>query len=190
MVTAYEKKAGAKLTFKEKPKLFVKKPVYRPRLPRKPRDSTPAPKPQRRRIPVAIEKDEEEVDYKEELPEDRLAKIHEMTAKPRKLSLNQTNRITRKRRHLLFMNPGETVIQNGILSFVRNTPLPAWARPFRQNLRYNRSTARLMWFDKENTTGLPFALFDDKRSGKEIIFRSQRTLHYPAHYRKALQIVG
>ena len=28
MVTAYEKRAGAELTHKEKPKLYVKKPVY------------------------------------------------------------------------------------------------------------------------------------------------------------------
>ena len=161
MVTAYEKKADAELTFKEKKKLFVKKPIYRPRLPRAPRAATPAPRAPPRVPPRApkkktrrertreiislIEDDEDEVDYKKEdlaeSPQDRLAKIYEM--KPQEQQQRRvSNRITRKRRHLLFMNPGETVIQNCILSFVRNTPLPA-SRPFRQNLRYNRSTARL-----------------------------------------------
>jgi hypothetical protein len=130
-----------------------------------------------REIISLIEDDEDEVDYKKEdlaeSPQDRLAKIYEM--KPQEQQQRRiSNRITRKRRHLLFMNPGETVIQNCILSFVRNTPLPAWARPFRQNLRYDRSTARLMWYDTENTAGLPFALFYDKRDAVKKLYFDPR----------------
>ena len=53
MVTAYEKRAGAELTYKEKPKLYVKKPVYRPRLPKKPRQIPrykPPPRPRQRAV--------------------------------------------------------------------------------------------------------------------------------------------
>mgnify|MGYP000253482221 CR=1 FL=1 len=177
MVTAYEKRAGAEVTHQEKPKLYVKKPVYRPRLP-KARTRAPKPRykpPARARPKPRIVRDEEEIDYPDEkqseIPdsaEDRLSKIYEM--KPKKQQpTNRTNNITRKRRHLLFMNPGETVIMNCILSFTQNRPLPAWARPFRQNLRYNRNIAKLSWIDSENPGGLPFALFHDKRDGKRYI---------------------
>ena len=185
MVTAYEKRAGAELTHKEKPKLYVKKPVYRPRLPKartrapKPRPIQPRAKPRRKQIPRIV-RDEQEIDYPDEkqseIPdsaEDRLSKIYEM--KPKKQQpTNRTNNITRKRRHLLFMNPGETVIMNCILSFTQNRQLPAWARPFRQNLRYNRNIAKLIWIDSENPGGLPFALFHDKRDAVKKLYFDPR----------------
>merc|ERR1711964_701380 len=100
-------------THKEKPKLYVKKPVYRPRLPAKPK-AKPKParsRPRRASTPAPrIVRDEQEIDYPDEkqseIPdsaEDRLSKIYEM--KPKKHQpTNRTNNITRKRRHLLFMN--------------------------------------------------------------------------------------
>ena len=212
MVTAYEKRAGAELTYKEKPKLYVKKPVYRPRLPKKPRQIPrykPPPRPRQRAVQprqrpsssqprvryhtparaaraatpaprARIVQDEHEIDYPEEKQavvrdsaDNRLSRIYEMQAKKQQQP-KRTSKITRKRRHLLFMNPGEQVIMNCILSFTQNRQLPAWARPFRQNLRYNRNSAQLIWIDSENPRGLPFALFHDKRDAVKTLYFDPR----------------
>ena len=63
---------------------------------------------------------------------------------------------------------------NCILSFTQNRQLPAWARPFRQNLRYNRNSAQLIWIDSENPRGLPFALFHDKRDAVKTLYFDPR----------------
>ena len=218
MVTAYEKRAGAELTYKEKPKLYVKKPVYRPRLPKKPRQIPrykPPPRPRQRAVQprqqrpstsssqprvryhtparaaraatpaprARIVQDEHEIDYPEEKQavvrdsaDNRLSRIYEMQAKKQQQA-KRTSKITRKRRHLLFMNPGEQVIMNCILSFTQNRQLPAWARSFRQNLRYNRNSAQLIWIDSENPRGLPFALFHDKRDAVKTLYFDPEKLY-------------
>ena len=178
MVTAYEKKAGAELTYKPKQKLYVPKPIYRKRLPPAPRPKF-VPRKLRPKL-TEIERDELEIDYKQEevrteseTAEVRLAKIREMKPVKRK-PRNRTNKITRKRRHLLFMNPGETSVQVCILSFVNNKPLPAWAVPFRQNLRFNKNIGRLIWIDTEHPMGIPFALFQDKRDAVKKLYFDPR----------------
>ena len=85
----------------------------------------------------------------------------------------QTNQISKKRRHLLFLNPGDGVLQKGIMSFLNSQPLPPWAVPFARNLRYDRVKGRLLWIE-EGSRPLPLGFSFDKRSAVKRLYFDPR----------------
>ena len=89
---------------------------------------------------AVIERDEQQVDYAFESASERKRRIDTMDRRVLKAD-PQTNQISKKRRHLLFLNPGDGVLQKGIMSFLNSQPLPPWAVPFARNLRYDRVKA-------------------------------------------------
>ena len=89
-----------------------------------------------------IERDEKQVDYYVESAQERADRIENMDRKVIKAD-PQTNNISKKRRHLLFLNPGDGVLQRTIMSFLNNQPLPAWAVPFAKHLFFPRRGAYL-----------------------------------------------
>ena len=134
----------------QKKKLFQTKP--------------PKPKKVKKRLvrkPAQIEIDEKEVDFDFAQMEDAQGRVDRIVgAEPQKKQVPQGgNQISRKRKHLLFMNPGDVPIQAAMVALNNNQPLPAWARPFRSQL--GMANGRLTW-SEQNVT-LPFAYKHDKR---------------------------
>ena len=67
--------------------------------------------------------------------------------------------LSKRRKQLLFMNPGEKPIMAATYALARGGPLPAWTTPFRWNL-YLRGNE--LWF-RDQHVDLPMALPDEKR---------------------------
>ena len=134
----------------QKKKLFKAKP--------------PKPKKVKKKLyrkPAQIEIDEKEVDFDFAQMEDAQGRVDRIVgAEPQKKQVPPGgDQISRKRKHLLFMNPGDVPIQAAMVALNNNRPLPAWARPFRYQL--GMSNGRLTW--SENNVTLPFAFQHDKR---------------------------
>ena len=134
-----------------------RKPLYRKRLEKKKKIIDLAPKPKKIKTReildrddeklAVIERDEKQVDYAFESASERKRRIETMDRRVLKAD-PQTNQISKKRRHLLFLNPGDGVLQKGIMSFLNSQPLPPWAVPFARNLRYDRVKGRLLWIEE------------------------------------------
>ena len=139
--------------------LFNPQRLFRKRIPRV------QPKKMRlRRIPSRIERDEEGVDFPElqaqsESAQGRLERFIQQQPRKRKEFMPRTP-LSKKRKHLLFMNPGDDPIQAAILAISRQQPLPAWAAFFRDQLLVKGGT--LFW-KEDGLPELPFALREEKR---------------------------
>ena len=119
-----------------------------------------------------IEQDEKEVDFDRaemESAQDRVDRImkHE---KPKSSSASLKVPLSRPRKHLLFMNPGDVPVGAAITSIAYNTPLPAWTHPFRNFLSVNGG--KLIW--TEFGKALPFALKNEKRSAVKRLYFDPR----------------
>ena len=77
-----------------------------------------------------IERDEKQVDYYVESAQERADRIQNMDRKVLKAD-SQTNQISKKRRHLLFLNPGDGVLQRTIMSFLNNVTVCIFAQRVR-----------------------------------------------------------
>ena len=144
----------------QKKKLFQKK--------------VPRPKPRKLyRKPAAIEIDEKEIDFDLAEMEDAQGRVDRIVAEPGapKPIPQGGDNISRKRKHLLFMNPGDAPIQAAMVSLNNNQPLPAWASPFRNQL--GMSNGRLTWREQEGTI-LPFAFKHDKRRAVKKLYFDPR----------------
>ena len=136
--------------------VYRDKKMFRKKLPKKKAIKLPPKKKKRQVIDLTgdrddeklsvIERDEKQVDYYVESAQERADRIQNMDRKVLKAD-PQTNQISKRRRHLLFLNPGDGVLQRTIMSFLNNDPLPAWAVPFAKHLRYNRDKGRLIWVE-------------------------------------------
>jgi len=136
-------------------------------------------------MPAQIEIDEKEVDFDYAQNEDAQGRVDRIVgAEPQKKPVPQGgNQISRKRKHLLFMNPGDAPIQAAMVALNNNQPLPAWALPFRSQL--GMANGRLTW-SEQNVT-LPFAYQHDKR---REVKKPKGTRHDPPDRVQTLQKVG
>ena len=169
-----------------KQKKIVKLPPKKPKKKRTVIDLTKEPKkksaPRREIIDLTddrddeklaeIERDEKEVDYYFESAKERAERIEKMDRQVTKAD-PQTNNISKKRRHLLFLNPGDGVLQRGIMSFLNDQPLPPWAVPFAKNLRYDRNKGRLIWVED----GAAGVLLRQTRGREAAVLRPAGTEH-------------
>ena len=92
-----------------------------------------------------------------EEPQER---VERMLSEPVKKKLRKNRRFyetdfSKKRKHLLFMNPGSQKIKEAHSALASNSELPVWAQPFREHLRLEKG--RLMFED------LPMATNEEKR---------------------------
>ena len=141
-----------------------------------------------------IERDEQAVDFPE------LAAMHENAPSRIRRFANQAPRsntpalrrdirphlpLTKKRKHLLFMNPGDRPIQAAILAISRQDPLPAWANFFKNNLLLKNGilylkggdlTQELASFPKATVHRLP-------RFYKEEFFETKSVVHLPIKFK-------
>ena len=165
--------------------VYRPKPLFRKKLPKKKKViQVPPPRKKKKKREVidltndddekraVIEVDEGEVDFAPESAQERAKRIQSMDRRVLKAD-PQTNNISKKRRHLLFLNPGDGVLQQGIMSFLNNQPLPAWAVPFARNLRYNRVKGRLLWVE-EGSRPLPLGFSFDKRHAVKRLYFDPR----------------
>ena len=140
----------------QKKKLFQKKPEK--------------PKPKKlKRFKAKIEQDEKEVDFPD-TPDQRVDRILKVPEKDIKATARLTQDISRPRKHLLFMNPGDVPIHTAVQALANNQPLPAWAAPFRNQL--GLANGRLTWTEPSGT--LPFALVEDKRRAVKKLYFDPR----------------
>ena len=107
---------------------------------------------------------EEDLDYDSEekqatvTPAGRVKAITDATeSKPRKSGRHplEPEAVSRKRKHLLFMNPGTEKILDCVRAVNANETLPVWAQPFRKHLSVDGTT---LYFDN-----LPMATKEQKR---------------------------
>ena len=92
-----------------------------------------------------------------EEPQERVERV---LSEPVKKKLRKNRRFyetdfSKKRKHLLFMNPGSQKIKEAHSALASNSELPVWAQPFREHLRLEKG--RLMFED------LPMATNEEKR---------------------------
>ena len=59
------------------------------------------------------------------------------------------------------------------MSFLNNDPLPAWAVPFANYLRYNRDKGRLIWVE-DGARPLPLGFSFDKRQAVKRLYFDPR----------------
>ena len=127
-----------------------------------------------------IEQDEAEIDYSVAEMESAQGILDQpKKKKPKKKdgkSLVDTIKrypMSRKRKHLLFMNPGDFPVQTAILAITRGNPLPAWARPFRDRISVNQGV--LYWTTTGNAAvRLPFLMKDEKRHAVKRLYFDPR----------------
>ena len=92
------------------------------------------------------------INVKIEEPQERVERILTEPVK-KKLKKNRQfyeNTFSKKRKHLLFMNPGTKKIKEAMDALTNNTELPPWALPFRENLHMEKG--RLMFDDLRMAT--------------------------------------
>mgnify|MGYP000025544517 CR=1 FL=1 len=102
---------------------------------------------------------EEEPDYdsdekRAEVRVDKITKAHVKKEKTRRHPL-EPEAVSRKRKHLLFMNPGTQKILECVKAANAGETLPVWAQPFRKHLSVEGNT---LYFDN-----LPMATQEQKR---------------------------
>ena len=77
--------------------------------------------------------------------------------------------MSEKRKHLLFMNPGDVPIKEAIRALSQNTELPVWTTPFRDQLVLKGGR---LYFD-----GLPMATKREKRHAvKKLYFDPKESI--------------
>ena len=75
--------------------------------------------------------------------------------------------ISGKRRHLLFMNPGDKPIQQAVEAMFYGRPMPAWTKNLRNYLRLD--SGRLMWHE-EGYPPLPLWTKEEKRDNVKLLY--------------------
>ena len=162
-------KPKPKVKPKPKEKNFQPIKKFRPRL-------KPKPKGPRREIvrqkagPLPkIEQDEKDVDFD---PEDRVARIvaKKKAAKP----TEPGRKVSRVRRQLLFMLPGDEKILLALFAVKNGTALPGWARRYKRYLRVEGG--RLHWVedDKGGVLKLPFGTKEELRTHVKKLYFDPR----------------
>ena len=99
-----------------------------------------------------IQEKDSGLNVKIEEPQERVKRVLTEPVK-KKLKQNRQfyeNTFSKKRKHLLFMNPGTKKIKEAMDALTNNTELPSWAAPFRENLRMEKG--RLMFDDLRMAT--------------------------------------
>ena len=144
---------------------FRKKRLFRPKLaPQKPRIPKELVR-VRSDPPSRIERDEDVIEMIDLTGEERIARVVDRRVEKQ----NPIKRIPRiaamsdRRKHLLFMNPGDEKIMEAAYALAQGGFPPKWAQPFRRYLVVR--SGRLHW--RENDRGgvleLPFATTAEKR---------------------------
>ena len=115
--------------------------------------------------PSAIEQDEKEIDFIDLTGDDRVERI--IQKKPPKKNQKKLqegilskNLISKKRKHMLFINPGDEKIYLAGMAVLNGTELPPWAIYFYDNLTVKNNV--LHWRE-EGARDLPFAGAQKKR---------------------------
>ena len=150
--------------------LFQKKRMFRKAIPKKVAPKVArqvvkrvAPKPRL----AEIERDEREVDYPD-MPEQRIERIQR---RDRPILERTGRKVSKLRRRMLFMVPGDEKIMMAVFAIARNQQLPAWARRYRKNL--TAEGRRLYWIedDRGGLLRLPFGTQEELRDAvKELYF--------------------
>ena len=159
--------------------LFQPQQLFRKRIPKK-------QPPRRQRIvryQSRIERDEQGVDFPElsesaamnESAQNRMQRFAKQPQRSRTPALRREMTpnipLSKKRKHLLFMNPGDDPIQAAILAISRRIPLPAWAQFFKTNLLLKNGI--LYWTEPDRKI-IPFALKDTKRDAVKNLYFDPR----------------
>ena len=164
-------KAKAKPKPKPKEKNFQPIKKFRPRLKPKPKPKGPGREIVRQKAgPLPkIEQDEKDVDFD---PEDRVARIvaKKKAAKP----TEPGRKVSRVRRQLLFMLPGDEKILLALFAVKNGTALPGWARRYKRYLRVEGG--RLQWVedDKGGVLKLPFGTKEELRTHVKKLYFDPR----------------
>ena len=105
----------------------------------------------------SVEDDDSKLNEVLDEPQQRVERIlsEPVKKKLRKNRMFLESQIGKKRKHLLFMNPGTQKINEALGALTTGGPLPAWAEPFRQHLRVVKG---VLMFDD-----LPMATTEQKR---------------------------
>ncbi len=147
-VTRLEAKPAKKLRVKKSTQAFKRKQLFRKKKPQ----ALPQPPKEIVRVKAKqtkskFEKDVEAIDLTGDSPEVRMERIRDRKAfRPlSKVATKQT--ISRKHKHLLFMNPGDDKIMEALYSLERGGQLPKWAWSFQENLK--TENGRLLWFEND-----------------------------------------
>ena len=169
--------------------LFQPQQLFRKRIPKK-----QPHKPQRIvRYKSRIERDEQGVDFPElaSMNESAQNRMQRFAKQPQRSSTPALRRemtpnipLSKKRKHLLFMNPGDAPIQAAILAISRRTPIPAWANFFKDNLLLKSGI--LYWTEPDRKI-LPFALKDTKRDAVKNLYFDPREPSTIIHHTPSLQ---
>ncbi len=162
-VTRLEAKPVNRRSVPKPPKAFKKKQFFRKKAP-KPKPRVPKEIVRvKKRVKSKFEKEIEVIDLTGDSPELRMEKIRDRKVyKPlNKVATKRT--ISRKHKHLLFMNPGDEKIMEALYAFQGGTQLPKWAWAFQNNLK--NKDGRLVWFEDDRGGILErvFALKEEKR---------------------------
>ena len=107
-----------------------------------------------------VEQDAREVNFRRQDLESAQSRVDRvLKQKPVKMEKMVRQPVSRKRKHLLFMNPGNVPIGQAIRAINNGEQLPPWARPFKDHL--SLSDGRLQWTEAGDT--LPLS---KRRSGR------------------------
>ena len=144
-------------------KLYKKKKLFRKKLP-----GAAEPKKSQKKLIIKktkFEVDTEEADYKEEFPDqqpgDRVKLIMGKQKKQKKpKSVTFTIPISKKRKHMLFLNPGDESIYLAGMAIVNFAVLPPWAKFFQPNLIVKN---QVLHWREPGAKDLPFAGVQEKR---------------------------
>ena len=140
--------------FKDDPEpIFRRRKLFRPK-------QAAVPKPFRL-VRSRVDQDAREVNFRPEDIENAQSRVDRvLQQKPPKMEKMMRQPVSGKRKHLLFMNPGNVPIGQAVRALNNGEPLPPWAKPFKDQL--SLSDGRLQW--TEAGSRLPFALKEEKRA--------------------------
>ena len=150
---------------KPAPKSFQRKKVFRAKAPkarpRVPKEIVRVRK--KAKVKTKFEKDIEVIDLTGDSPELRMEKIRDRKVFKPLSQVVTRQTVSRKHKHLLFMNPGDEKIMEALIAFERGWQLPKWAHAFQDNLK--AKDGRLVWFENDRGGILErvFATKDEKR---------------------------
>ena len=145
-------------------KPWQKRQLFRPKPPKKKVGKIT------RKKASAIERDEDEVDFDQAEMEGAQARVDRIEGPVAVPERRET--LSKRRKHLLFMNPGDKPIEAAMTALARGAPLPAWARPFVREL--GLSNGRLMWSEPGGPGALRFALKAEKRAAVKRLYFDPR----------------
>ena len=101
-----------------------------------------------------------------EKPQERVSRIITAKKPQRPQPIFKPIPITKKRKHLLFMNPGDGPITEAIYALARGGMMPGWCTPFLRNL-YEKGGS--LYFD-DGSIDLPLALQQEKREEIKALY--------------------